>query len=97
MDYDKGNTAASYDAGRSYSPQTLAKWMDVVAASVAATTVGRIVDLGCGRGRYSGALAQRFATRVVALDRSQRMLAQVRRQRPARAFGTSALRQNRLR
>jgi hypothetical protein len=28
MDYDKGNIPASYDAGRGYSPEMLAVWLE---------------------------------------------------------------------
>jgi hypothetical protein len=37
-----------------------------------------ILDLGCGTGRYSGALAQHFRTRVIGVDPSAKMLAEAR-------------------
>jgi ubiquinone/menaquinone biosynthesis C-methylase UbiE len=38
--------------------------------------MGVVLDLGCGTGRYSGALSNRFASPVVAIDPSERMLAE---------------------
>jgi SAM-dependent methyltransferase len=40
-----------------------------------------ILDLGCGTGRFAGALAGRFSATVVGVDPSAKMLAQARRDR----------------
>jgi ubiquinone/menaquinone biosynthesis C-methylase UbiE len=79
MDYDQGNISASYDAGRFYSPATLALWLERISRCAPRGTVARILDLGCGTGRYSGALAGHFNARVIALDRSAKMLAEARK------------------
>src|SRR2546426_830059 len=42
----------------------------------ARATITRIVDLGCGTGRFSGLLAQTFQARVIGVDASVRMIAQ---------------------
>ncbi len=78
MDYDQTTMPAAYDAGRGYDPATLKLWLDVV-ASVAPEKVEHILDLGCGTGRYSAALAARFGAEVTALDPSEKMLAQAAR------------------
>jgi ubiquinone/menaquinone biosynthesis C-methylase UbiE len=78
LDYDQGTISASYDAARGYSSETLALWMGRIEACAPERTE-TILDLGCGTGRYSFALADRFGARVVGVDRSVRMLAEARR------------------
>ena len=70
---------ASYDAGRHYSPAVLALWLDKISACAPSGGVSRILDLGCGTGRYAAALANHFDTHVIAIDRSEKMLAEARK------------------
>ena len=79
MDYDKTNMLAAYDAGRGYSPAVLALWLDVISRWVPKGTVSEILDIGCGTGRYSTALAAHFNARVIAVDPSEKMLAEARK------------------
>jgi ubiquinone/menaquinone biosynthesis C-methylase UbiE len=79
MDYDKTEMPAAYDAGRSYAPGVLAHWLDVISQSVPKGSISEILDLGCGTGRYSNALADYYNADVVALDPSEKMLAEARR------------------
>ena len=79
MDYDKTNMLAAYDAGRGYSPAVLALWLDVISRWVPKGTVSEILDIGCGTGRYSTALAAHFNARVIAVDPSENMLAEARK------------------
>jgi len=79
MDYDKGNIPSSYDAGRGYSPAMLALWLDRISKCAPRGKLSRILDLGCGTGRYSAALANHFDARVIAIDRSAKMLAEARK------------------
>src|SRR6202451_1713498 len=79
VNYDKTNMPAAYDAGRGYSPRVLAYWLDVISKSVAKGSVSEILDLGCGTGRYSNALADYFEANVIAVDPSEKMLAEARR------------------
>lgn len=80
MDYDTTTMPAVYDAGRSYSPEELGRWLArIERAAGDARPIGTILDLGCGTGRYSGALAQHFGADVIAVDPSEQMLAQARR------------------
>jgi SAM-dependent methyltransferase len=85
MDYDSTAMPAVYDAGRGYSPSVLDLWLSTI-ARVAGTQrpISDILDLGCGTGRYSGALSEHFGASVVALDPSEKMLAQARRKPAAR-------------
>jgi ubiquinone/menaquinone biosynthesis C-methylase UbiE len=79
MDYDKTGQAAVYDAGRGYPAATLELWLRTIAAAVGANTIRDILDLGCGTGRYSGALAEYFGARVIAVDPAETMLAEARK------------------
>ena len=79
MNYDKTNIPAAYDAGRGYSPKVLTGWLDVVSRLVPKEAVSEILDIGCGTGRYSTALAAHFDARVVAVDPSEKMLAEARK------------------
>lgn len=76
MDYDKSNTAAAYDSGRQYSPEILQRWLNLFSTHVPKEGVSRIIDLGCGTGRYSEPLAVHFEADVVGIDPSEKMLAE---------------------
>ncbi|MGC2443228.1 class I SAM-dependent methyltransferase [Candidatus Binatus sp.] len=84
MNYDKTNMPAAYDAGRGYSPGVLAYWLEVIAQSVSRGSVSEILDLGCGTGRYSNALADFYDANVIAIDPSEKMLAEARRKASSR-------------
>jgi SAM-dependent methyltransferase len=79
VNYDKTDMAAAYDAGRGYSPDALAYWLEIISQSVPRGSVSEILDLGCGTGRYSAALASHFDANVMAIDPSEKMLAEARR------------------
>jgi ubiquinone/menaquinone biosynthesis C-methylase UbiE len=84
MNYDKTEMPAAYDAGRGYSPSVLAYWLDIISQSVPKGSASQILDLGCGTGRYSNALADYYDASVIALDPSEKMLAEARRKASAR-------------
>jgi SAM-dependent methyltransferase len=81
LDYDRTGIPAVYDRGRDHGPEVLALWMTVIGACVDDTSIHTILDLGCGTGRFSEGLANRFSARVVAVDPSEKMLEQARRKR----------------
>ncbi|MEO1028292.1 MAG: class I SAM-dependent methyltransferase, partial [Pseudomonadota bacterium] len=78
MDYDETDIAAVYDAARGYSPTTQSLWRDIIVESVRGYTINRILDLGCGTGRYTSALAQWLNAEVVGVDLSEKMLAKAK-------------------
>ena len=84
MDYDQTEMPEVYDAGRGYAPEVLNMWLGRIVSAVGDRPVLDILDLGCGTGRYSAALASHFQARVIALDPSERMLNEARR-KPAPA------------
>ena len=77
MDYDKTAIAATYDAARGLDPDGMTRWLDLVAAH-APPNPALIVDVGCGTGRFTYPLAERFGARTVGVDPSARMLQEAR-------------------
>ena len=73
-DYDLTNIPIGYDRARDHGPAVLDLWMRTVAEHVGVASIRRILDLGCGTGRFSEALAARFNAEVIGLDPSTRML-----------------------
>jgi ubiquinone/menaquinone biosynthesis C-methylase UbiE len=79
MDYDATDIPDGYDRGRDHGPELLQLWMDVVASSVGKQRLGTILDLGCGTGRFSEALAAHFDAEVAGIDPSNKMLEHAQR------------------
>ena len=79
MDYDSTEIPVVYDRGRDHGPENLQLWMNVLSAYVENQPVDTILDLGCGTGRYSEALAAHFDAEVIGLDPSTKMLDQARK------------------
>jgi ubiquinone/menaquinone biosynthesis C-methylase UbiE len=78
MDYDATDIASTYDRGRDHGPEFLDLWMNVVSSHVKDQRTERILDLGCGTGRFTEALAVRFDADVIGIDPSKKMLEQAR-------------------
>lgn len=77
MDYDKTAIAATYDAARAIRPEAMRRWLDLVAQHVPVEP-RLIVDVGCGTGRFTYPLAERFQARIVGVDPSVSMLERAR-------------------
>jgi ubiquinone/menaquinone biosynthesis C-methylase UbiE len=80
--YDATDIPAAYDRGRDHGPELLDLWMDAIASHLEEPP-GRILDLGCGTGRFSDVLALRFHADVIGLDPSFKMLGQAVQKRRA--------------
>jgi ubiquinone/menaquinone biosynthesis C-methylase UbiE len=84
-DYDRTDIPAGYDRARDHGPEVLDLWMRIAAEHVEGRSIRRILDLGCGTGRFSESLAARFNADVIGLDPSSKMLQVARKkQRDAR-------------
>ena len=79
MDYDATDIPVAYDLGRDHGPEVLDLWMKVVSSHVEGERIDTILDLGCGTGRFSEALAVRFDAKVIGIDPSKKMLEQAQR------------------
>ncbi|HEV8447615.1 MAG TPA: methyltransferase domain-containing protein [Gemmatimonadaceae bacterium] len=78
VDYDGTTIPEGYDRARDHGPEALALWMSTIESRVHGRPIRRILDLGCGTGRFSQALATRFDVEVVGVDPSQKMLSVAR-------------------
>jgi len=80
-DYDRTDIPAAYDRARDHGPEMLDLWMNAIAVQLADRSITQILDLGCGTGRFSEALAVRFNAEVTGLDPSVKMLQLARAKR----------------
>lgn len=79
MDYDTTDIPVAYDRGRDYGPEVLQLWMNIVSSYVEKQRINTILDLGCGTGRFSEALAVHLDAEVIGIDPSKKMLEQAQR------------------
>ena len=81
MDYDLTDIPKGYDRARDHGPEVLKLWMNALASHLQGRNIARILDLGCGTGRFTESLALHFDARVIGLDPSLKMLEQARAKR----------------
>jgi ubiquinone/menaquinone biosynthesis C-methylase UbiE len=79
MDYDRTELPTNYDRARGLSQAGLRLWVDRLTSHVPRQEIKEIIDLGCGTGRFSAALADAFSARVTGIDPSEKMLDEARR------------------
>lgn len=79
MDYDATAIPDVYDRGRDHGPEVLRLWMNVLSSYAGNQPINNILDLGCGTGRFSEALATHFDAVVIGLDPSTKMMDQARK------------------
>jgi SAM-dependent methyltransferase len=70
--------ADGYDISRSLSKDKEALWLGVFRRYLGLDTGSRILDVGCGTGRFSILIARRLASFVVGLDQAPAMLARAK-------------------
>ncbi len=78
MDYDLTNIPEGYDRGRDHGPELTDLWMKVIAGLLNGAPVNTILDLGCGTGRFTEALATWFDAQAIGIDPSKKMLERAR-------------------
>lgn len=78
MDYDQTAVPESYDAGREISADKKRVFIARFAETIGTADINKIIDLGCGTGRFTGALADIFDANVLGVEPSAKMLAQAR-------------------
>lgn len=77
LDYDATDVPANYDLARDHGPRVRNLWMTTVQSRTRHHgAVRNILDLGCGTGRFTSGLSERFDADVIGVDPSIRMLAQ---------------------
>jgi ubiquinone/menaquinone biosynthesis C-methylase UbiE len=72
--YTEIETAHRYDSARSLPSQTKTLWLDALKSSIPEREVRKILDLGCGTGRFTAALGKAFECSVVGVEPSSAML-----------------------
>src|SRR5687767_8362849 len=77
--YSDPDIAARYDRSRALSPETVGAWRELIRERVPPATTRRVVDLGCGTGRFTTTLGALYAGPVLAVDASAPMLEGARR------------------
>jgi SAM-dependent methyltransferase len=78
VDYDSTSIPERYAAARDLPASIMWQWLSAVRQSAPLPPGRKIVDVGCGTGRFSMGLADAYGTHVVGVDRSVKMLAQIR-------------------
>jgi ubiquinone/menaquinone biosynthesis C-methylase UbiE len=71
-DYSK--IAAGYDRSRRLTDRNLDLWIEVISQHSPSLDGARLLDLGCGTGRFTLPLAARLGCRLVGADSSMEML-----------------------
>jgi ubiquinone/menaquinone biosynthesis C-methylase UbiE len=79
MEYDLTDIPVSYDRARALTPEALSIWKNLLTSDVDPAAISRVVDVGCGTGRFSKLLAVQFGCRIIGVDPSEKMLAEARR------------------
>ncbi|OGO30548.1 MAG: hypothetical protein A2Z29_11255 [Chloroflexi bacterium RBG_16_56_11] len=75
-DYSK--IAPLYDKGRSLSEENIDLWLKIISRLSGAREGARLLDLGCGTGRFAIPLATKLNYSVTGADSSKEMLAKAR-------------------
>ena len=82
-DYSK--IASFYDKGRSLSEQNTVMWLNLISNLSGASKGDRVLDLGCGTGRFSLAMANQLEFDVTGADSSIEMLTKAKQKDSASA------------
>jgi ubiquinone/menaquinone biosynthesis C-methylase UbiE len=72
--YSETETASRYDSARSLPPQTMTLWLEALKSSIHEREIKKILDLGCGTGRFTAALGEAFGCPVLGVEPSAAML-----------------------
>jgi len=78
MKADYSKIASYYDEARSLSEQNVVIWLKLIADRSGAHKGARVLDLGCGTGRFSLPMANWLGFNVTGADSSEEMLAKAK-------------------
>jgi ubiquinone/menaquinone biosynthesis C-methylase UbiE len=71
--YTEIETANRYDSARNLPSETKTLWLDALKSSIPEQEIRKILDLGCGTGRFTTALGKAFECSVVGVEPSSAM------------------------
>jgi SAM-dependent methyltransferase len=80
---DFNQVAAVYDAGRGLTEEALGTWREAVFRHLTGPFALPGLDLGCGTGRFTAALAGWLGCEMIGLDPANEMLAQASNDEPS--------------
>ena len=75
--YDSTEIPAAYDRARDHGPEVINLWMRTIAAHVDDRSITRILDLGCGTGRFSEALAENARRAIADVEESRPLVHEI--------------------
>lgn len=75
---DYSRIATSYDRGRSLSEQNIELWLRLISKYSKAEEGAKVLDLGCGTGRFTIPMANQLQYRMVGADYFREMLDKAR-------------------
>jgi ubiquinone/menaquinone biosynthesis C-methylase UbiE len=78
MDYDETSIADRYDSARGLPEATMSLWLNALGTHLPHGEIKVILDVGCGTGRFSAQLADKFSAWVIGVDPSKTMLIKAR-------------------
>ena len=82
MQVDYEQLADHFEASRTLRQDTARLWSDVLGEYLQLNSGSRVLDIGCGTGRFAIVLARDYRCRVLGLDPSPAMLARARSKCP---------------
>ncbi len=74
MKYDNTDIHLCYDESRKLPDETKALWLDSISKYVRIKSIKRIIDIGCGTGRFLSVLNDCFQGVIYAVDPSIKMI-----------------------
>ncbi len=75
---DYRRIASFYDQGRTISDQNIDLWLDLIKEFSKVSSGARVLDLGCGTGRFTIPMATKLRFSVTGADSSKEMLAKAK-------------------
>lgn len=72
--HDSADFHLRYDQARSLEPASMSYWMDQVHKTANGHLARTILDIGCGTGRFTQGLRERFEAQVIGIDPSPKMI-----------------------
>jgi ubiquinone/menaquinone biosynthesis C-methylase UbiE len=75
---DYGDIALYYDKGRTLTEKNLVLWLNLIAEFSGSRSGTKVLDVGCGTGRFSIPMATHLGFNVTGADSSAAMLAKAR-------------------
>jgi len=75
---DYGKIASFYDQGRTISDQNIDLWLDLIKEFSKVSSGAKVLDLGCGTGRFTIPMATKLRFNVTGADSSSEMLAKAK-------------------